>query len=109
MKIKNLTTHPLSIHTVSGDVVVIRPSGQTARVSQKNIDAGCLRYGGDEIGVTRTEFGQVEGLPPREEGVIFVVAGMTLAAIEDRPDVFAPGPLVRDGQGRVVGCRGLRQ
>jgi len=60
------------------------------------------------IPTVTTNYGEVTGLPPTKEGTVYIVSGL-VAQQAPRDDVFSPGPLVRDNQGRVVGCTGLRR
>lgn len=99
----NLTPHRLDIVDADGNVVSVPPSGQVARVAQTREQRGTI----DGLAVTYSTFGQVEGLPEPQDGVIYVVSGLVLAAVPDRADVFAPGEAVRDSEGRVIGARGL--
>lgn len=101
--IVNLTPHQINIIADDGKVVSIPPSGQVARVAQTREPRGSI----DGITVTYSTFGDVEGLPDPQDGVIYVVSGLVLSAVPDRTDVFAPGEAVRDGEGRVIGARGL--
>jgi hypothetical protein len=61
----------------------------------------------DGLPLYQAEFGEVEGLPEPAEGVLYVVSMLVRQAVPERTDVASPGELVRDEQGRVIGCRGL--
>jgi len=55
-----------------------------------------------------TTYGTIEGLPAPEPGVIYVVSLLVLQALPSgRRDVFVPGLLRRDSDGRITGCEGL--
>lgn len=41
--------------------------------------------------------------------VILVVSALTALHAPERLDLYSPGPLIRDEQGRTIGCEGLRQ
>jgi len=132
----NLTPHALNIHTTEG-VFTLAPSGTVARVATVNTAAapvditrtaahgecgGCgeaLTSSGEgcrceeidtpwSIPTVKTSYGEVTGLPEPVEGVIYVVSGM-VASASPREDVMSPGDLVRDENGRIVGCWGLRR
>jgi len=103
MSIVNLTPHILNIHTADG-VVDIPPSGMVARVATKS-NPFTVVHG---IPVVMTTYGEVEGLPDPVLGTVYVVSGMVEAAIK-RHDVFAPGDMVRDADGKPVGCKGLKK
>jgi hypothetical protein len=131
----NLTPHDLNIHTHTG-VFVIPASGTVARVATVNEEApsiaitrtachgecgGCSQMVLDgeaciceQLGVpwsiptVTTSFGEVTGMPDPQPGVFLIVSGMVASAAA-RSDVFSPGDLVRDENGRPVGCRGLRR
>jgi hypothetical protein len=103
-EIVNLTPHPLHIAGV-----VIQPSGQVARVSEVSERCGMLEYGSLQIPVIVKRFGDVEGLPEPQDGVIYIVSALTAQAAwaAGRTDVFCPGDLIRDESGRVVGAASL--
>jgi len=103
MKLVNLTPHTLNIHTPD-KVVNLPPSGAVARVATVSVPAAPM--GG--IPTVTTSFGEVTGLPEPQHGVTLVVSGM-VASAAPRDDVLSPGDLVRDENGRPVGCRGLRR
>jgi hypothetical protein len=54
--------------------------------------------------VTKTP-GEVVGLPEPEEGKFYVVSALVQGALRQRRDLLVPDDLVRDGEGRVIGCR----
>ena len=99
----NLTPHALNVHTGNG-VVTIAPSGEVARVAPVNPAADPV----GDIPTVTTTFGEVTGLPDPQEGKVFIVSGM-VASATPREDVFSPGDLVRDENGRPCGCKGLRR
>lgn len=130
----NLTPHPLTVRLGEGYEKTLPPSGQVARVVEHEsgqheglfLDLYDLDYcGGDTPGpaVPQVAFGpEVEGLPPavpleNEHGervrVYYVVSLLTAlmlrAAGKMRPDILIPGKEVRDAQGRIVACQGLRR
>lgn len=100
----NLTPHVLNVHTPDG-VVDLPASGQVARVATSETSVGEVAG----VPVTTTTFGEVTGLPEPAPGVWLVVSMLVRTAAEaaGRRDVLSPGPLVRDAEGRPVGCRGL--
>lgn len=104
MTIINLTPHILNIHTANG-IVEVAPSGNVARVDVTYEASGEVAG----IPVSKAVYGNVEGLPEPVEGTIYVVSGMVQARCSDRHDVYAPGNLVRDENGRPIGCQGLKQ
>ena len=110
MKFVNLTPHTLNVHTPEG-VVNIAPLGDdlntnilVARVVQVSVPAAPV--GG--IPTVNTSYGEVTGLPAPVAGTAYIVSGM-VASAAPREDVFSPGTLVRDENGRPVGCKGLRR
>lgn len=100
--ITNLTPHALHVH--SGDTTkTFAPSGTVARVSSTSVQVGDL----DGVPLFNTTFGQVQDLPAQQDGVLLVVSALVRSALPDRKDLASPGDLVRDGNGNVVGCKGL--
>ena len=110
LRLVNLTPHELKLYDEDGRLIVtLPPSGQIARVSTKEMKIGELDGEVDSIPVFTTMYGDVEGLPPREEDTYYIVSRMVLnhPSLKDREDVFAPGKLLRDENGRVIGAVGL--
>lgn len=109
MKLVNLTPHTLNIHTLSG-VIELPPSGTVARVAVEYKKRAPIPHRDGDIPTFRAEFGPLEGLPGPVQGTVYIVSGMVMQALSGlRHDVFAPGELIRDDQGRPVGCHGLAQ
>ena len=102
--IVNLTPHRLNIQDLTGDFVVIPPSGTIARVKVSLEETAVLDPG---VQIYSATYGEVENLPEPKPGVSYVVSGL-VAAAAPRPDVFSPGDLIRDDEGKPVGCRGLK-
>jgi len=51
-------------------------------------------------------FGAVQGLPPRQSGVTYVVS-ILVALASGRDDLVVAAREVRDADGRVIGCQGV--
>jgi hypothetical protein len=104
IKITNLTPHVLNVRNMNGEMIAIQPSGQVARVATTKIILTPI----DGIGVASSTFGKVEGLPPSEEGVVYIASRLVLEAVKnERADVFCPGDLIRNEAGQPIGCDGL--
>lgn len=103
MTITNLTPHTLTILVSDDETRSIPPSGTVARCSASSTPAGDH----DGIPLARTSYGAVTDLPEPQDGVLYVVSGLVRAAVPSRTDVASPGELVRDPDGRVIGCRNL--
>ncbi len=112
MKLINLTPHEivviggLWIDPDTGNQATstrIPPSGEVARVSMVETPTGTL----DGIPVVTTTPGPVQGLPDPQDGVALIVSALVRLAVPHRTDVFSPGNLIRDDQGKPVGCSGL--
>lgn len=108
MKVVNLTPHTLNVCNAEGDPLAeFPPSGKTARIDVQYRQTGRLNLDETDVPVFEAEYGDIEGLPAPEEGVVFVVSGMVKAQT-DREDVFSPGELIRDEDGNPKGCKGLK-
>jgi len=115
MKVKkliNLTPHPVTIRR-EGVAVTIPPSGEVARVEETRVPIGTLEVEGLEVPLNRRAFGKPTGLPEPEEGVYLIVASLVAQAclpsfrMPGRSDLLSPDLLVRDEEGRIVGCEGF--
>ncbi|ARF70806.1 hypothetical protein B7C51_25050 (plasmid) [Paenibacillus larvae subsp. pulvifaciens] len=79
------------------------PSSGNARVKQKRVPLGEV----NGIPVCKTAFGEVEGLPEPQDGIVYIVSALTAQAAKDRNDLYVPDEQVRDSEGRIIGCRAL--
>lgn len=91
----------------------LKPSGTVARckVDRQEVDSIIAQEVDEEwdftLPITKTKFGEVEGLPEPQEGIIYIVSNLVAQAVPDREDVFFPDDIVRDEHGNVIGCRAL--
>ena len=100
----NMTPHEVTLVGENGEVIRrFPPSGELVRLSVQTAGAGEF----DGVPLTRTEFGEPEGLPPVSEGTRLIVSAMVKSALPERADLLVPNEAVRDPQGRIIGCRSL--
>lgn len=100
MKIINLTPHEIKIVGADGKVIQSFPSEGVVRCQVTRQQAGEV----NGIPVNRTIFGDVEGLPEQQEGIVYIVSALVAQATK-RDDVLIPDDAVRDEQGRIIGCK----
>lgn len=101
--IVNLTPHTINfVFEEENRILKITPSGQVARVSSTQQDAGNI---GGIFKVSRTTFGEVVDLPEPNGRDFFIVSALVRTAVANRTDVASPGDLVRDAEGNVIGCK----
>jgi hypothetical protein len=113
----NLTPHEVTIVGEDGGVLLrIPPSGLIARVREEQTPAGEVTVlpggpltGGVEVPLIRRTWGPIEGLPEPQFRTLFITSSLVAQAAwaMGRRDVVAPGELVRDAEGRVIGCKNL--
>jgi hypothetical protein len=108
LKLINLTPHPVNIHKEDGRIVVVPTSGRVARVITKVTGEGHIDLDNVDIPVTIHTTLFVTGLPPKQEGVIFIVSEYVQRFIPLRRDIVSPTDVIRQ-KGRTTGCRGLKQ
>lgn len=99
----NLTPHDITLVANDGDTLVIKKSGDIARLSSQNIVVDTW----DNIPLVRTTFGDTTGLPDKKHNTFFIVSALVRQANSDRDDLVSPGDLVRDDGGNVIGCKNL--
>lgn len=111
--ILNLTPHPIRLYSNdredgSDDLEphlrkVIEPEGTPARLNM-------IELGTQGGGVELVEYGHAENLPPKRDGVRYVVSLVVALALADRrSDLLVPYHEVRNASGTVIGCRQLAQ
>lgn len=99
--IKNLTPHSIVV-ILSNDIrYVITPSDSVARCSSSTEVIGEV----NGVPLTRTIYGEVVGLPQPKENTIYIVSTLVAQACPDRDDLFIPNEIVRDTNGKIIGCK----
>lgn len=61
----------------------------------------------DNIDIIKKTFGEVTGLPKYRLHTRFVVSIIVKLALPDRSDILVPGEIIRDDQGKIIGCKNL--
>lgn len=109
MKLVNLTRHPIVIRPAAGGELTIAPDGRLALIATTFVVAGTLDVDGVAVHVSATQFGQPQGVPEPEPGVVFIVS-TPMAQKLARADVLSPdtGPTAIREAGQVVAVRGLQ-
>ena len=107
MKLKNFTPHNVVI--VMNESTIVIPSDGIARVTEAKTVTPSIDVDGVIIETFKSSFGEVENLPPQEDGVMVIVSAMAASAAKDRNDLLVPGELVRDNDGNIIGCKSLRR
>ena len=106
----NLTPHALQVKSLDGGFITILPDAEgPARVIYDRLPPEQVTIGGSEVAVAVA--GPVKGivgLPEPQPDIVFIVAkAVADAAPRHRGDLMSPGRLLRDAEGKVVGCDGL--
>ena len=102
VRIINLTPHTVTIAGLS-----VPPDGRIPRLREETRTVGHVEVDGHTLPVTETTLGALEGLPDPEDGVAYIVSRMVAEAAPHRHDLYFPGRLLRDSEGRVVGAASL--
>ncbi|MFJ7049058.1 hypothetical protein ACIQVC_37470 [Streptomyces sp. NPDC101112] len=111
--ILNLTPHPVRLYTAEredgvDDVDlhlrhVIEPEPTPARLATIELGTQC-------DGTELVEYGHAQDLPPKRDGVRYVVSLVVALALADRrSDLLVPYREVRNASGTVIGCRSFAQ
>lgn len=102
--IRNYTPHEITIYTDDG-MLVLQPIEPTPRLTVKREPIGSV----NTVPIYYTEMGEPENLPEPEEGIVFVVSALVALhpSCRERQDLFFPGEPIRNGQGQIIGCKGL--
>src|SRR5690625_7488094 len=101
-KIINCTPHAITIT----DGPTFKPSGQVARVTTQQTDAGNIAG----IPVKIQTFGDIIDLPDPQDDTVYIVSAIVLTAVKERgrTDVVAPDTAnaVRGDSGHIVSVPG---
>ena len=102
MEIRNFTPHVVNL-LVNGELVEIPVYGPAPRVSSHELPI----EGDFPFESVKVVYGDINGLPPEEEGVVLIVSKMCCDAAPERRDLWYPTRLIRDEEGRIIGCGAL--
>jgi hypothetical protein len=119
VRIINLTPHELNVYDSEGKVILSIPPPKDVpipRVQVRSEIVGEVEVDGVKIPVRRVVYGDVENLPPPEEGTIYVVSTFVTLALREkgveRRDLLSPDTnvdsAVRDSSGKVLGVKYLQ-
>ncbi len=97
-RLVNLTPHEVNIGEID-----VPPSGTVARVVVDHQEVGYHAGVPLLVGV----YGEVNNLPEPQNGVMYIVSAAVRSALPQRQDLASPAHLVRDDEGRIVGCLAL--
>lgn len=100
----NYTPHPIHIVDGEGNVLKTIESSGLVRLKPFTVDAG---FTVEDVKITKTHFGEVQGLPPYEFGVFYIVSQLVKTALPQREDLLVPAEVLRDTNGNIVGCMSL--
>jgi len=107
----NLTPHAIRLIASCGTEVLIPASGREARVDSESTLVDTIVIEGIPFPVSRTEYGQVTGLPEAWEfpGTTYVVSGKVLGQCKGRSDVIGPntGSTAVRREGQIWGVVGV--
>ena len=104
MEFFNLTPYRIDIITDDG-TVSIAPYGFVARISMVTVTVETLESG---IAIVDSRLGEPVGIPEQKDGVGYIVSDLVRTALWDREDLFSPGDMVRDLEGKATGsCQSL--
>ncbi|MFJ1648028.1 hypothetical protein [Streptomyces sp. NPDC088258] len=110
--ILNLTPHPIRLYADEREdgiddlephlQQVIDPEPEPARLDTIELGGG--------ITFQLVEFGHARQLPPKRDGIQYIVSLVVALALADRrSDLLVPYREVRNATGTVIGCRTLAQ
>lgn len=112
--ILNLTPHPIRLYSNEREDGiddlephlrrVIEPEGKPARLAM-------VELGTQADGTELVEYGHAHDLPPKRDGVQYVVSLVVALSLvtRGRSDLLVPYREVRNSTGTVIGCRQLAQ
>lgn len=106
----NLTPHALYVKDLNGEFITILPDAEgPARVIYDRLPPEQVTIGGSEVAVAVAgTVREIIGLPEPQPDIVFIVAkAVADAAPRHRGDLMSPGGLIRDEDGKVIGCDGL--
>ena len=100
--IKNLTPHPINLLDENNNIVRTFGSDGLVRLKANTVSAG---FTVDDCKITKTVFGEPDGLPEYQFGQFYIVSQLVKSALPQREDLLVPAEVVRDANGNIIGCK----
>lgn len=112
VKFVNLTPHDVVLCPEPQSKIVIPKSGTVARVATRKTKVSEIAIEDKKIPVYEIQYGNIEGLPEPQPGVIYIVSLLVLQAVRgSRSDVVAPDTspdsAIRDNSGNIICVKGF--
>jgi len=109
----NLMRYDFALYNEHGLTVALPPSGQVINVNEKTT-MSMVQFGNIEGPVqVATVDSQIDRVPSVLDDVAYIVPMRALLALHeqgfDTSDIYAPNMLVKDNNGKIIGCRRLMQ
>ena len=101
-----MTPHTIVLVDSQREVITEFPSKGIIRLSQTTQTLDHLSVDGINIPITKTIYGGTT-FPAEASDVYHIVSGLVKSAFPDQPNLLVPSELVRDHDGRVIGCLSL--
>ena len=106
INVVNCTPHDVNLITTKGNITFPK-SGIIPRLTEQQKKINSINSNGIEIDIMEKSFNEVEGLPGPQENTIYIVSALVAGACKNRDDIVVPNDTIRDGEGRIVGCKNL--
>ena len=107
MHIINATPYPITIVDDNGNITrKIFPCGKTIRLKADTVRVDNISI--PNVPISKTVFSwDANDLPPVDPQVFFIVSQMVKSAFPNRTDLLVPAEVVRDKDGKIIGCKSL--
>lgn len=102
----NKTPHPIHI-LEKGTKRIVNSYPKTDGMIRLKMETKTMGMLADGTPLTKTVFGDPEGLPEYKEGTFYIVSQLVKTALPERQDLLVPAEVVRDQQGNIIGCISL--
>lgn len=106
-KLINLTEHDINIVDRDKVILTIPPSGRVVRLGVKIKPIDTKFVNDAVVRITQNEYLGSGFSEQPQNGVYYVVSQLVANSLPEREDLLIPNELVRDKQGKVIGCRSL--
>ncbi len=103
----NLTPHAINLY-IGDELIATFDSSNSLRLEEEKFydDTQQLIIGEWTVPIINKSFKlSKEALPEKKDNTYYIVSLPVLQAYPDRKDFIAPNDLVRDEEGKIIGCK----
>lgn len=102
----NLCEHEITVFDEKGERVEVFEKCEKKKCARVETFKEKIGFVDGTHSLTKTVFGEPQNVPPRKDGVYYIVSRLFKNAVPNRDDCIVP-ETIRNRKGEIIGCNGF--